>query len=132
MSRRSRATVVVLSVLVALTVTEVVLHRLRGPQAQVKVENLGDEPIEGLEVALGASRAAVPRVEPGASVRVVLNGRGPQTLEVRFRQRGNPSGGLQLPGFDPGRLSRDGLMLILQVRPGEVVRYQDDAEPATP
>ncbi|MCA1686980.1 MAG: hypothetical protein LC745_13625, partial [Planctomycetia bacterium] len=61
MRRRTRGTVIVLTILGGLAATEVVLNWARGPEAQVKIENLGDEPIDSLVVTHGTSRAAVPR-----------------------------------------------------------------------
>src|SRR4051812_13610366 len=90
MSRRNRGPVVALAILTALIVLEVVLNVLRGPEGMVQIENTGTEPIEGLVLIFGERRTAVPRVEPGATCSVFINGQGPGSLQLNFRQRGNP------------------------------------------
>jgi hypothetical protein len=132
MTRRTRWTLIVLVIMALLVAAEVMLNLARGPQAMVQIENNGAEPIEDLVLVLGASRAEVLRVAPGAKAKVYLAGQGPRTLRLSFRQRGNALSGFDYPGFDPVQLSRDGFKLVLRVRPNEVERYQDDAEPATP
>jgi hypothetical protein len=132
MTRRTRWILIVLAILALLVAAEVVLTLARGPQAMVQIENTGAEPIEGLVLVLGASRAEAPRVEPGAKTKVYFTGRGPQPLRLSFRQRGNPLTGFNYPGFDPEQLSRDGFKLVLRVRPNEVERFLDDAGPSTP
>lgn len=132
MSRRNRGAVVALAMTAGLIVTEVVLNLLRGPEGMVQIENAGAEPIEGLVLTFGGRRTAVPQVAPGATARVFINGRGTDTLQLSFRQRGNPLNGYQTQGFDPELLQRGGFKLVLRIRPNEVVRYQDDAGAATP
>ena len=132
MSRQTRGVAIVLAILAALAVTEVVLNWARGPEALVEIENSGDEPIESLVITFGTSRARVSRVEPGATTRVYLNGQGPQALRLSFHQPGNAMAGYQYAGFNPEQMRRDGFKLVLKVQPNEVMRYQDDAEPATP
>ena len=132
MSRRTRGTVIGLAIVAGLVIAEVVLHWVRGPEALVEIENMGTDPIGSLVVTLGTSRVALARVDPGATAKVYLGGRGPQTLRLSFRQTGNAMTGYQFSGFDPEQMRRDGFKLVLKVRPNEVVRFQDDAGPATP
>src|SRR4051812_27048547 len=80
MGRRTRGAVVVLSVFLGLTMIEVVLNVVRGPEALLLVENLGPEPVESLVVSLGNTRVAVTAIAPGGSARVSLHGHGPETL----------------------------------------------------
>ena len=123
---------IVLSVLLGLTVIEVVLNWVRGPEALLQIENLGPEPVGSLVVSLGNTRVPVAAIEPGGTARVPLHGRGPETLRLSFRQAGNAMTGYLHPGFDPVQMRRDGFKLVLGVRPNEVERFLDDAEPATP
>jgi hypothetical protein len=96
------------------------------------VQNAGVEPILGLTLTAGASRASVPRIEPGGVARLYLGGRGVHTLRMRFNQKGNALGAYEQPGFDAALLNRDSFKLVLRVRTNEVERYQDDGDPATP
>ncbi|GAC1473945.1 MAG: hypothetical protein NVSMB9_23450 [Isosphaeraceae bacterium] len=132
MTRRKRNTLILLAFLLALVGAEIVLNRVRGPEACVQVENLGSEPMRDLIVLLGSSRARVPLVEPGGTARVFVHGRGAQTLVLKFGQAGNPMTDFEVPGFDPGQMNSEGFKLMLRVRPNEVERFFDDAEPTTP
>ena len=132
MTRSKRGGLIVLGVVAGLVAAEVGLNLWKGPEACVQVDNLGAEPIEGLVVSSGSSRAEVPRVAPNGSVRVYLGGTGPRTLSLGFRQRGNSLTNYQLPGFDPALMSQDGTRLILQIQTNAIVRFQDEAEPSTP
>lgn len=49
---------------------------------------------------------------------------------LRFRQRGNALGAFEIDDFSPARLNGDGLMQVLRLRPNEVERSVDDAEPS--
>lgn len=128
----TRGLLILFGVLAFLAVTEVVLHLVKAPSACVQVENVGVDPIEDLVVSAGDSRTVVGRIEPGATAKAYLSGRGEQTLLLTFHQRGNALGSFQHPGFDPDEMMRDGFKLVLRIRPGEVERYQDMAEPTTP
>lgn len=132
MTRKTRGVLIALGVLAGLIAVEVGLRITKGPEACVQVENLGPEPIEGLVVSSGADRAESPPIGPGNRVRLFLGGRGPQTLQLSFRQRGNGMTGYQMPGFDPALMTKDGSMLVIQIKPGTVIRFQDEAEPSTP
>lgn len=132
MTRRKRGTLIAVGVVAVLAGAEVALDLARSPEAGVTVENLGDEPVDGLVVSFGDSRSEVARVRPGGAVTVRLGGRGEHPLRLTFRQRGNPLGSFELPGFDPAQMNRQGFKLVLRLRPNEVERFQDDAEPATP
>lgn len=131
MTRKQRGVLIGLAVVVALIGAEFTLQRLKGTEACVQIDNLGAEPIEGLVVASGSSRAAAAQVQAGESVRLFLGGKGPQTLRLTFRQRGNGLTGFEMRGFDSALLAGEGSRLVLQIRPNEVVRFQDEAEPTT-
>jgi hypothetical protein len=131
MSRRNRGILIFLAVVLLLAGGEVALRLAWVPDATVQVENLGAEPIEDLVVTLGERRFAVPPVRPGQVVRVAVSGSAEGTLRLRFRQRGNALGVFELPGFDPVQMSRDESKLVLKIRPNEVERFQEEAEPTT-
>jgi hypothetical protein len=132
MTRRKRGILVVLGLFALLVTAEVALNVWRGSQVCVEVTNQGAVPIDDLVLSLGTSRASAGRVEPGASARLYLTGRRQTTLLMTFRQRGNPLGSYQVAGFDPALLNAEGFKLVLNVRPNEIERFQDDADPATP
>jgi hypothetical protein len=132
MTRRARGVWIGVAVVAALVGAELVLEAVKRPEACVEVENLGAEPIEGLVVTCGPDRAVAPKVAPGDKVRLLVAAKGPHTLQLGFRQRGNALTAYQVPGFDPGQMAADGSKLVLQLRPSEVIRFQDDADPTTP
>lgn len=129
---KRRGVVIGVAIVAALVAGEVGLNLWVGSKGCVQVENLGAEPIEGLVVACASSRATAPTVAPGKSVKLYLTGAGASTLQVSFRQNGNGMTGYQLPGFDPALMAADGSRLVLQIRPNEVIRFQDEAGPTTP
>ena len=132
MTRRKRGVLVALGLVTLLVTAEVTLNVWRGSQVCVEVANQGATPIEDLVLKLGTSRVSAARVEPGSSTRMYLTGRRQGTLLMTFRQQGNPLGTYQIPSFDPAAVSADGFKLVLNVRPNEIERFQDDADPATP
>jgi hypothetical protein len=132
MTRRTKGKLIVIAILVALVGTEVGLNLWRGSEAMVQVENVGADPIDDLVVTCGDNRVVVGRVSPGESAKVWLRGHGPRMLQLTFSQRGNALGSFQLPGFDPADMNREGFKLVLRIRPNQVEKFQDDAEPATP
>jgi hypothetical protein len=132
MTRRKRGVLVVLGLAALLIVAEVALNVWRGSQACIEVTNQGTEPIEDLVIVLGSSRASVGRVNPKETTRLYLTGRRQGTLLMTFHQQGNPLGSFQLPNFDPALLNAEGFKLVLNVRPNEIEKFQDDADPATP
>ncbi len=131
MSRKKRGILAVAAVVGLLVATEIGLNILSGPSATVQIDNLGVEPIEGLEVSAGLSRDGPAKVDVGGSIRFQLRGTDAQTLFVKFRQRGNPLNSYELPGFDPALMHTEGSRLILQIRANEIIRFQDEAEPRT-
>jgi hypothetical protein len=132
MTRRARGVWIGVAVVGTLLGAELVLEAVKSPEACVEVENQGAEPIEGLVVTCGTDRAVAPKVAPGDKVRLLVAGKGPQTLQLGFRQRGNGLTGYQVPGFDPGQMAADNFKIVLQIRTNEVIRFQDDADPTTP
>lgn len=120
------------AVVLALGTAEVVLNRLRGPEACVEVWNEGAEPIENLTLTCGGGRVDGPRIAPGDSARLYIGSPEARTLVLRFRQKGNALGTFELPGFSATLLRRDGFKQVLRIRSNEVERYLDDADPATP
>ena len=91
-----------------------------------------DEVSGAVPIREGEYGARVAAIEPGGSARIALHGHGPETLRLSFRQADNAMTGFQVQGFDPAQMRRDGFKLVLRIRPNEVERAQDDAEPTTP
>jgi hypothetical protein len=103
----------------------------RASKTCVEIVNRGDSMIEDLVVSLEGSRVAVGNVAPGATAHAWLSGRGKGTLTLAFRQLGNPMSGFMLDDFDPRQMRRDGLKMVLQVRPNEVQKYMEDDDTPT-
>src|SRR5260370_22456569 len=116
MTGRRRKLTIVLAIIAVLVGAEVVLNLLKGPQVLVELQNLTADRIENLVFDRGSSRTVIPIVEPGETMQVYLSGRGPATLRMGFDQNGSAREGLSVQGFDPSRLSRDGLKLVFRVR----------------
>lgn len=131
MTKSKRNILIGAAALLGLVGVEAGYNVLKSPKACVEIENLGPEPIEDLAVACGESRVEGVSIAPGATAKVFVSGRGPGLLSLRFRQKGNALSSFDLPGFDPAQMSREGFRLMLRLRPNEVERFQDVAEPNT-
>ena len=131
MTKRSRKIWIVLAVIAGLLGAETLLNLLKGPQALVLFENLTDVPIENIVFDCGSSRVVVTAVAPGATARVHLGGSGPSTLQLSFEQKGSKTSALQVQGFDPAQMSREGTMLVLRVGANGIERFQYPGEPST-
>jgi hypothetical protein len=114
-----------------LVATEVVLNALKTPVGQVKIVNTGADPILNLVATNGPSRAEAARVDPQDSVVLQISGRGKTALALKFNQFNNPVTDFEVAEFDPAALSRQGSRLVLEVRPGEVMRYQEPDDTPT-
>jgi hypothetical protein len=130
MSRRAR--IILISVVCLFLGIELVV-RFAGPsKASVKIINGADSVIENLVVSFAGSQLAVGSLAPGDATVVWLSGKVKGTLELSYTQRGNPVSGFQVPDYDPRALRRDGLRLVMQIRPNEVTKFMDDEEDGTP
>ena len=122
---RSRWKWVLLGVVLLLVAAELALNALKVPTAQVRIVNGGEYPITELVVSNGASQAKLSRLEPGRSDVLLLSGRGKTPLVLRFNQFNNPLTDFEIPEFEPRRLQRERSVLVLELRPNEVVRSQE-------
>jgi hypothetical protein len=132
MTKTKRGVLIGIGVVAFLISLELGLNIWRGTQACVEVTNQGAEPIDDLVLTFGSNRVRTGRLDPGASVALYISGVGPGTLGMTFRQQGNPLGSFQIPSFEPSKLKLDNYKLLLNIRPNEIERSQDDADPATP
>lgn len=130
MSRRAH--IVLISVIVLALGIELVVWLLQGSRTSVEIANLGATAIEELVVTYGGSKVAVGHLGPGDTTRVTLSGSEKGSLSLSFTQSGNPMSGFLLPDFDPRSMRRDGLRLVLQIKPNEVVKFMDDETTSSP
>jgi hypothetical protein len=100
-------------------------------KTRVDIVNKGDSVMEDLVVSLEESQVAVGTVAPGATTRVWLSGKGKAALTLAFKQAGNPVSGFIVDDFDPRLMRRDGLKMVLEVRPNEVQKNTEEDESAT-
>jgi hypothetical protein len=103
----------------------------RASKTCVEIVNKGDSMIEGLLVTHQGSQVVVGNIPSGATAHAWLSGRGKGTLTLAFRQQGNPMSGFMVDEFDPRQMRRDGLKMVLQVRPNEVQKYMEDDDTPT-
>lgn len=130
MSRRAR--IVLISVIVLILAIEVAVRLSQNTRSGVEIVNLGEAPIEKLVVSFGDSQVGVGKVAPADSAHVWLSGAGKGNLSLSFTQAGNPQSGFLVTDFDPRTMSRDGLRLVLQIKPNEVERFMEEELPSTP
>ena len=56
---------------------------------------------------------------------------GKGTLTLSFKQKGNPVSGFLVDDFDARQMQRDGLKMVLEIKPNEVQRYMEDDDTTT-
>jgi hypothetical protein len=127
-----RARIVLISVIILILGIEVALRLSQASRSSVEIVNLGDTMLENLVVSFGGSQVAVGKVAPGETTHVWLSGTEKGTLSLSFTQAGNPMSGFLVPEFDPRSMRRDGLRMVLQIKPNEVVKSMDDELTSTP
>lgn len=120
------------SVIVLILGIEVAVRLSRNSRSGVEIANHGEAAIENLVVSFGESQVGVGHVGPGDTAHVWLSGTEKGTLSLSFTQAGNPMSGFLIPEFDPRSMRRDGLRLVLHVKPNEVVKFMDDEVSSTP
>lgn len=130
MSPRARMVLIVLIVLIV--GIEVAVRLSRTSRSSVEIANVAEVPIENLVVSFAGSQVGVGNVAAGDTTHVWLSGIEKGTLSISFTQAGNPMSGFQVPDFDPGNMRRDGLKLVLHIKPNEVMKFLDDEETSTP
>ena len=130
MSRRVK--IVLISVIILVLGIEVAVRLTRNSRTGVEIANMGEAPIENLVVSFGGSQVGVGHVGAGDTTRVWLSGREKGTLSLSFTQSGNPMSGFLVPEFDPRSMRRDGLRLVLHIKPDEVMKFMEDEVTSTP
>jgi hypothetical protein len=130
MSRRVGIALVCLLVLAL--VIEIGVRRLHNTRSSVEIVNEGDTLLENLVVTFGGSRIAMGAIGAGEKSRVWLSGGDKGTLSLSFTQARNPMSGFLIPEFDPVGMQRDGLRMVIHVKPNQVLKYMDDEENSSP
>ncbi len=126
------AGIVLISVIVLILGIEVAVRLSGNSRTGVEIANLGDTMLENLVVSFGGSRVGVGNVAPGDSAHVWLSGIEKGTLSLSFTQAGNPLSGFLVPEFDPLSMRRDGLRMVLQIKPNDVRRFMEDEVASSP
>jgi hypothetical protein len=131
MPRPKRNLIVAGSLLLLVVTAEVALNLLRPPLARVQIVNEGASAIEDLQVVYGGQEVGVARIGPGESARLTFAGWRSRDLKLRFQQPDNALTGFDVAEFDPPALSRDGMKLVITVKPNTFERgMEDDAAPS--
>jgi hypothetical protein len=130
MSRPKRNLIVAGSLVLLVVAAEVALNLLRPPMARVQIVNEGRSAIEDLQVVYGRQEAGVARIGPGESAHLTFAGWRRRDLNLKFQQPDNALTGFEVAEFDPPALSRDGMKLVVIVKPNTFERgLEDDAAP---
>jgi hypothetical protein len=127
-----RTGIILASVIVLIVGAEVAVRLARNFRTGVEIANDADTPIENLVVSFGGSQVAVGKVVAGETTRVWLSGAEKGSLSLSFNQAANPMSGFLVPDFDPMSMRRDGLRLVLHIKPNEVMKFMDDEIPSSP
>jgi len=130
MSRRAR--IVLVSVIVLVLGIEVAVRLSGNSRSGLEIANVGDTMLENLVVSFGGSQVGVGNVAPGDSAHVWLSGTEKGMLSLSFTQAGNPMSGFLVQEFDPRGMHRDGLRMVLQIKPNDVARSMEDEVSSSP
>jgi hypothetical protein len=131
MARPKRNLIVAGSLLLLVVSAEVALNLFHPPLARVQIVNEGRTAIEDLQVLYGRQEAGVIRIRPGESAHLSFAGWRRRDLKLKFQQPDNALTGFEVAEFDPPALSRDGLKLVITVKPNTFERgMEDDALPS--
>ncbi len=130
MSRRVRICLIV-AVVLAVGI-EAVVRLSDSVRTSVEITNMGQTPINDLVVSFEGSRIGAGHLAPGETRNVGMTGTGKGTLSLAFTQQGNPMSGFLVADYDPRDMHRNGLKLIIQIKPNEVLKYMDDETASTP
>jgi hypothetical protein len=128
----TRARIILISIVILVLGVEIAVRFSGGSKTCVQIVNKGDTLLENLVVSFPGSEIGVGSVPPGESVHVWLSGRRKGTMTLAFKQAGNPTSGFMVDDYDPPFMRRDGLKMVLNVKPNEVEKYMEDDESSTP
>ena len=128
----NRIRIILITVIILILGIEVAVRFSSVSKTCVEIINKGDSMIENLVVSFAGSQVAVGSLPSGESTHVWLSGSQKGTLTLAFTQLGNPMSGFMVTDFDPRLMRRDGLKMVLQVKPNEVEKYMEDDESSTP
>jgi hypothetical protein len=128
----TRARIILIGIVILVLGVEIAVRFSGGSKTCVQIVNKGDTLLENLVVSFPGSEIGVGSIPPGESVHVWLSGRRKGTLTLAFKQAGNPTSGFMVDDYDPPFMRRDGLKLVLNVKPNEVEKYMEDDESSTP
>lgn len=130
MSRRTG--IVLISVIVLILGIEVAVRLSHNARSSVEIANLGGTMLENLVVSFGGSQVGAGNLAPGDSTHVWLSGKDKGSLSLSFTQAGNPMSGFLIPQFDLRSMHRDGLKMVIHIKPNEVMKFMDDEDTSTP
>jgi hypothetical protein len=128
----TRARIILIAIVVLVLGVEIAVRFSGGSKTCVQIVNKGDTLLENLVVSFPGSEIGVGSIPPGESVHVWLSGRRKGTLTLAFKQAGNPTSGFMVDDYDPPFMRRDGLKMVLNVKPNEVEKYMEDDASSTP
>ncbi|WP_165248257.1 hypothetical protein [Paludisphaera soli] len=105
---------------------EVGVRMARGPRSGLIVVNGGDAPVKDLVASYAGVKVLVGEVAPGQSAQVRLENAPSDVVTLAFSQEGNPATGLLLGGDELDQARREGLRIVVVVKPGQLSRYMED------
>jgi hypothetical protein len=129
MSRR--AWIIVAALVVFLTVAgELVVRGWNATKGCVEIVNQGDAVMDDLTVSYARTKVSLGTLRPGQSIKVWFSAAGRGSLQLDFKQKGNPLKGFQVSDFSPAQNHHDGFKLVLVVKNNVVERFMEDDDSA--
>jgi hypothetical protein len=117
----------ILGALVVLALGAEIVYRFsRSSKGCVQIINQADRALDDLVVIYGSTKLTLGRLEPGASANAWFSAGKKGTLQLDFKQKGNPLKGFSIDDFDPADNKRNGLKLVLGITNNRVERSMDD------
>jgi hypothetical protein len=128
MSRTKRAAIAVgvLLALVATVAVEVGFRFFLPGEAIVEVINHGSAPMKDVVLSCDGREVGTDRIDVDESVRFTVSARGPRPLILRFRQPNSLFQDLQIDEFDATFLRSEDQRIVIELRDGDFIRYNED------
>ncbi|MFI5460856.1 MAG: hypothetical protein ACHRXM_36055 [Isosphaerales bacterium] len=130
MSRRKWTILVALVILLSVG-AELVVRQWSTSRGCVQVVNMGDAPMDDLEISYRETKVHLERLVVGQSTKAWFTAGGRGTLTLEFKQKDNPLKGFQVQDFDPLEMSRTGSRLVLVVKNNRVERFMEEDKNST-
>ncbi|WP_165068090.1 hypothetical protein [Paludisphaera rhizosphaerae] len=126
MSPRRKRLLAILLIVPALIGLEVGVRLLRRPRVAIVLVNETGSTARNVRAVYGLVKSPLGDVSPGGSSLVRLENGPEEDVTLSFEQTANPVPGIVVGGPELEQARRDGLRMVLTLKPNEVIRYLEE------